>query len=227
MSGSFDRNGDLLPMNHVDPEEFGAIYLSARKQGHSIEEAVGGTVAGAAMMEEHRTPPVEKDFEEYVKDEVCCNGDCPCGSDSEERYVADLKRAEAAVLESEINQAIIDFEDALEAEEPELFAETSAFREGDDPWPRDRFETVPIVFGDQSKQTPDMVEHPPHYNFGQFEVIDVIEDWELTYNLGNVVKYVARSPHKGNAIEDLKKAAFYLNREVERLDSTANTGGSQ
>lgn len=62
----------------------------------------------------------------------------------------------------------------------------------------------------------DNVNHPSHYNFGKYEVIDVIEDWGLGFNLGNAVKYIARADHKGNALEDLKKAAWYLQREIEK-----------
>lgn len=60
------------------------------------------------------------------------------------------------------------------------------------------------------------VDHPSHYNVGKIEVIDAIEDWELGFSLGNAVKYIARADHKGKAIEDLQKAAWYLNREIER-----------
>lgn len=63
------------------------------------------------------------------------------------------------------------------------------------------------------------VDHPPHYNVGKFEVIDVIDDWGLSFNLGNVVKYVARAEHKGKAVEDLEKAAWYINREIARRKS--------
>ena len=60
------------------------------------------------------------------------------------------------------------------------------------------------------------VDHPKHYNEGKFEVIDVIEDWKLNFNLGNVIKYIARADHKGNRAEDLEKAAWYLEREIKR-----------
>lgn len=59
------------------------------------------------------------------------------------------------------------------------------------------------------------VEHPSHYNQGKYEVIDVINDWKLNFNLGNVVKYIARAEYKNNAIEDLEKALFYLKYEIE------------
>ncbi len=56
--------------------------------------------------------------------------------------------------------------------------------------------------------------HPAHYNKGKYEVIDVIEDWKLGFNLGNVVKYLARADHKGTPTADLYKCLFYLNREI-------------
>ncbi len=62
----------------------------------------------------------------------------------------------------------------------------------------------------------DMVNHPNHYNQGKYEVIDVIEDWNLDFNLGNAIKYIARCNHKGNKKQDLEKAIFYLKRELEK-----------
>lgn len=63
------------------------------------------------------------------------------------------------------------------------------------------------------------VEHPAHYNMGSIEVIDALEDWNLNFNRGNAVKYLARAGIKdpNKEIEDLQKAAFYVNREIERL----------
>lgn len=66
------------------------------------------------------------------------------------------------------------------------------------------------------------INHPPHYNQGQIEVIDVIEDWGLDFHAGNVIKYVARHKHKGNSLEDLKKARFYLDRLIEGLENGSN-----
>ena len=62
------------------------------------------------------------------------------------------------------------------------------------------------------------IDHPPHYTFGAIEVIDAIEDWRLGFHLGNVVKYVARSAHKGDQLADLRKASWYLEREIARLE---------
>jgi hypothetical protein len=68
---------------------------------------------------------------------------------------------------------------------------------------------------DESKER---IDHPPHYTFGAIEVIDAIEAWELGFHLGNVVKYVARAAHKGDQLADLKKARWYLEREINRLE---------
>lgn len=62
------------------------------------------------------------------------------------------------------------------------------------------------------------VNHPAHYNTGKFEVIDVIEDWGLGFHEGNAVKYIARAKHKGNELEDLKKARWYIDRLIEKLE---------
>ena len=67
----------------------------------------------------------------------------------------------------------------------------------------------------------DSVNHPDHYGGGDnpYEVIKVIHAWGLGFNLGNLVKYVARAGKKDPAktIEDLKKARFYLDYEIQLL----------
>ena len=63
------------------------------------------------------------------------------------------------------------------------------------------------------------VNHPPHYNQGNIEVIDAIEDWGLDFNAGNVVKYVSRHQHKAEPLEDLKKARWYLDRIIEGFEN--------
>lgn len=64
----------------------------------------------------------------------------------------------------------------------------------------------------------DPVARPAHYTRGGIEVIDFIEDQGLGYRLGNVVKYVSRAGFKSNAVEDLKKARWYLDREIAALE---------
>lgn len=67
----------------------------------------------------------------------------------------------------------------------------------------------------------DPVNHPNHYGGGDnpYEAIKVIEAWELGFHLGNTVKYISRAGKKGDALEDLRKAAFYLQREIKNRES--------
>ena len=69
----------------------------------------------------------------------------------------------------------------------------------------------------------DPINHPAHYTDGKIEVIDFITDKQLNYCRGNAVKYIARAGKKdpGKTIEDLKKAAWYINHEIERLEKGA------
>ena len=62
----------------------------------------------------------------------------------------------------------------------------------------------------------EMVNHPSHYNVG-IETIDYIESWEMNFNIGNVIKYTTRAGFKENELEDLKKAKWYIDREIQRL----------
>lgn len=64
----------------------------------------------------------------------------------------------------------------------------------------------------------DMVNHPPHYTFGKYEVIDVIEEWGLNFELANCVKYIARAGKKIDLVEDMRKAQWYLQRYIYWLD---------
>jgi hypothetical protein len=70
-------------------------------------------------------------------------------------------------------------------------------------------------FKEISKDEVDMVNHPQHYQHG-IEPIDYIESHNLNFNLGNVIKYVSRAPFKGTELEDLKKAKWYLEREIKK-----------
>ena len=63
----------------------------------------------------------------------------------------------------------------------------------------------------------DVINHPSHYTRGKIEVIDFIEDQQLPYHLGNVIKYIARAGYKGDKLEDLKKARWYLDRYIKEV----------
>ena len=73
-----------------------------------------------------------------------------------------------------------------------------------------------IMFEIEEKE---MVNHPSHYNMGKYEAIDVIEDWNLNFNLGNAVKYISRAGHKDDIVQDLKKSLWYIDREIQRLEN--------
>ena len=69
----------------------------------------------------------------------------------------------------------------------------------------------------------DPVNHPAHYKVGGIETIDFIEAKKLGYNLGNVVKYLTRADHKGNKLQDLRKAQWYLEREIWNVENNKKT----
>lgn len=75
--------------------------------------------------------------------------------------------------------------------------------------------------------TSNAVEHPSHYTFGKFEVIDVLMDWfpsdPLLWQVG---KYIARASHKGNKLEDLKKASWYLQRKIDLVETSLRGEGA-
>ena len=62
----------------------------------------------------------------------------------------------------------------------------------------------------------DQIHHPDHYGGKDdpFEAIKVIEAWDLGFHLGNAVKYINRADRKANRLQDLKKAQWYLAREI-------------
>lgn len=67
------------------------------------------------------------------------------------------------------------------------------------------------------------VNHPAHYGGADnpYEAIKVIEAWNLGFNLGNAAKYISRAgkKRKSRTVEDLKKARWYLDREIESLEA--------
>jgi len=69
------------------------------------------------------------------------------------------------------------------------------------------------------------VNHPAHYGGenNPYEAIKVVEAWSLGFHLGNVVKYIARAGKKGDELEDLEKARWYLDRQIAKLKSEPET----
>ena len=97
-------------------------------------------------------------------------------------------------------------------------------------YPNDIEKNYEIIFGnaedtEEEKKSEDMVNHPSHYTSGGVECIDAItsalssyEDSVDSWLVGQVIKYLWRAPLKGKYEEDIKKAQFYLNRLVEKID---------
>jgi Protein of unknwon function (DUF3310) len=72
----------------------------------------------------------------------------------------------------------------------------------------------------------DAVDHPQHYNANPsgVECITVVE--HMGFNLGNAMKYLWRADEKGHAIEDLRKAVWYVLREIDKRDKASNARGA-
>lgn len=79
----------------------------------------------------------------------------------------------------------------------------------------ENFSNEDYGFKEISKDEVDMVNHPPHYQHG-IEPIEFIESHNLNFNLGSAVKYIARAPYKGTELLDLKKAKWFIEREIKR-----------
>ena len=62
-----------------------------------------------------------------------------------------------------------------------------------------------------------MVNHPAHYQGKKFEVIDIINDYKLNFEMGNAIKYILRADKKGNKKQDIEKAIWYLNHELSKF----------
>lgn len=68
-----------------------------------------------------------------------------------------------------------------------------------------------------TRVTEDAVNHPSHYKHLPVEAIEITENFNFC--IGNAIKYLIRCDHKGNAIQDLKKAAWYVQREITRREN--------
>ena len=75
------------------------------------------------------------------------------------------------------------------------------------------------MFPGEEKSTQNSIDHPPHYTWmpNDIEVIDITE--LLNFCRGNAVKYLLRAGRKTDELEDLKKARWYLDREIRRMEN--------
>ena len=120
-----------------------------------------------------------------------------------------------------IQSGLVDLANGL-ADELEKDEEKSAKETADDV-----AENICKEFEERAKKTgwtkdaskSDAVDHPSHYCGKKYEVIDLIDDFGLNFNKGNALKYLLRAGHKDDYVQDLKKAIWYLNREIETYNS--------
>jgi hypothetical protein len=81
------------------------------------------------------------------------------------------------------------------------------------------WDDMPIIIEDIPEPIKvDLVNSPPHYQGNRFEVIDIIDDFGLSFNTGNAIKYILRADKKGNQKQDLLKAIWYLEHELNKLN---------
>jgi hypothetical protein len=84
-----------------------------------------------------------------------------------------------------------------------------------------RWKTLELLGSDtpitMAEPVADPVNHPTHYTVGGIETIDFIEAKDLSYHLGNAVKYISRADHKGTRKQDLEKAKWYIDRAIAQI----------
>lgn len=97
----------------------------------------------------------------------------------------------------------------MSIEKSDLFPNVPGIEYVKDTRPRDRTLEFPLA-------EPDMINHPPHYadKGAGVECIDIVE--LFNFNMGNAIKYIWRADDKGDPIENLRKAEWYVRREIER-----------
>jgi len=67
---------------------------------------------------------------------------------------------------------------------------------------------------------PEMVDHPDHYNHGNYETADILDDWFPTDpHVWTAAKYLSRYMHKDNPIQDLEKGIWYIKRRINVLEN--------
>ena len=86
---------------------------------------------------------------------------------------------------------------------------------------KNRWDYYVLAEDEEEQHTTDPVNHPDHYNYGEIEIIDFIEqvtehyNSDVAYHIGNAIKYLSRAPHK-NGKEDIEKARWYIERAYQK-----------
>ena len=83
----------------------------------------------------------------------------------------------------------------------------------------DEYYTAPDLYEPITNDTPkDLVHHPAHYCYSEYEPKDVIRAWGLNFNLGSAVKYIARAGRKDDILQELNKAKQFIEFEIEAIE---------
>ncbi len=84
------------------------------------------------------------------------------------------------------------------------------------------FNEKPVHIKTPYPKPKDDVNHPDHYTHG-IEVTDFLASWEMDWFRGNIIKYIVRCPYKNNGLKDLKKAKWYLEDLIKRVEKEEYT----
>jgi hypothetical protein len=82
---------------------------------------------------------------------------------------------------------------------------------------------IPMPTSCKPPKEDDPVNKPKHYQYSPIQPVDVVNAWDLDFYLGNVIKYISRFNHKGNPLEDIKKARWYLDKKIEEMEKKCTT----
>ena len=83
----------------------------------------------------------------------------------------------------------------------------------------EKYDTTPDLYEPiGAEPVKDLVHHPAHYCYSEYEPKDVIRAWGLNFNLGSAVKYIARAGRKDDIVQELSKAKQYIEFEIEAIE---------
>ena len=83
----------------------------------------------------------------------------------------------------------------------------------------EKYDTTPDLYEPiDAEPVKDLIHHPAHYCYSEYEPKDVIRAWGLNFNLGSAVKYIARAGRKDDIVQELSKAKQFIEFEIEAIE---------
>ena len=101
---------------------------------------------------------------------------------------------------------------------PEGAMPCSACKHGISPLKEDYYRAPDLFEPTNSEPPKDLIHHPAHYCYSEYEPKDVIRAWGLNFNLGSAVKYIARAGRKDDILQELNKAKQFIEFEIEAIE---------